>query len=166
MVKIKEGRMSIKVKDWESAANEAGERDPRVARYGYHIGSSCVHDNVSVFLWFNSIQDLAEHLLEVEPKVFELESADELDEYQIAVKPILGYIEKDGLSSTLLAKLNEAIKDHAVIFWWGTFDDLLKGENEFARDTLDRFLSEEQEGGLIQPNEMDEFVDYLKEFNC
>lgn len=154
--------MSIKTKDWESAAGEALERDPRVACFGFHIGSSFVLGGVGVFLWFISIQDLKEHLLEVEPKGAGCESDEELNKYQAAVKPILDHIEKEGLSSTVLTKLNEAIKDSSVIFWWGTFDDLLKGENEFTRNTLDGFLPEEREGGLIRPDEMDEFVSYLQ----
>jgi hypothetical protein len=80
--------------DWLLAAQEVPERDPREFPYGYNSGSSFVLAGARLFFWFRSVDDLVQHLVEIEPRVFELEPGDGLEEYQAAVKPILDRVKK------------------------------------------------------------------------
>jgi hypothetical protein len=152
--------------DWKNIAVEAQERDPRKFSYGYNSGGSFVLDSVNMFFWFDSVEHLVRHLTEIEPRVFDLEPGVGLEEYQAAVKPALDRVKKEAFSADLLEQLNEAIKEHSVVNWWGTFDQLLKGESEFTRNIIDRFLPEEREGGSVQAEEMDDFIEYLKTCGC
>jgi len=104
--------------------------------------------------------------MEIEPRVYDLQPGEGLEEYQASIQPILNRVKTEGLSSDVLDKLNEAIRDHSIVNWWGTFNDLLKGDSEFTRDIIDRFLPEEREGSALQAHEMDEFVEYLKDCGC
>jgi hypothetical protein len=96
-------------KDWVPAAQEVAERDPRKFPYGYNSGGSFVLDPVSMFFWFDSVENLAKHLMEIEPRVFDLEPGEGLEEYQAAVQPILSRVKTEGFSSNVLDKLNGAI---------------------------------------------------------
>lgn len=152
--------------DWQDEANLANTRDPRRFPYGYQSGGSFVLDSARVFLWFDSISNLVRFLLEVQPRVFDIHPGEGLEQYQAVLKPFLERTQQEGLSSDILAKVNDAIKDHAILDWWGTFDDILSGRQPFGRDILDSFLPEEREGGSIMPEEMDEFVEYLSTYGC
>lgn len=157
------------------AGEEATERDPRQAPYGFYSGGSFVMDSVRVFNWFESVDALADFLLEVEPAIFDIEGED-LEAYRVAVMPILQQLKADGFSDELLAAFNEAVKDALVMDWWGEFDELTAGETEFAQGIVSGFVGasdDVDEDGEVReptsglaPDQLDEFVEYLKTCGC
>lgn len=58
-----------------AAAERSMERDPRSAPFGFYSGGSFVLDHVRVFSWFESLGEMADFLLEVEPAIYGIEGA-------------------------------------------------------------------------------------------
>jgi hypothetical protein len=149
--------------------NEASQRDPRTAPFGYYGGGSFVMDGVRLFLWFESMADLVQFLVDGEPQIFDIEDPDDLKAYRDKVKPMLDELQRDGFSEETRAALNAATKDFMVIDWWGQFDELTKGETAFSRDKLEGYLDldpDEDEAVALQPDDMDGFIEYLQTCGC
>lgn len=152
--------------DWQDQAGEAMERDPRTNPYGYLTGGSFVLDSTRVFVWFPSMEELAKQILEVEPRVYDLEPGDGLEDYQARVAPLTAELLKDGFSDELLMRLNESTNDNFAVDWWGIFKDLMIGEGEFEKDTREGFLGESRSHVPITAQEIDGFIEYLKSCYC
>lgn len=142
------------------AAAEAVERDPRTAPFGLYSGGSFVLDSVRVFQWFESLEALADHLVEGQAAIYEFEQQD-VDVYRNAVSPIAERLKATGFNDEILKELNAAVRSTYVVEWWGRFDELLAGKTEFSRGILNGYL-DSSESQSVPEDEMDDFVEYLK----
>ncbi len=145
-------------KDW---VDDAMDRDPRTASIGIFTGGSFVLDSVRVFCWFESLDALADYLARYMPTVYDFDE-EYTAEYLERVKPLLAQIPRQGLTDELLASLNQAVEDDYVIDWWGSFDELVKNETEFAYCITNGFQDEGEQGRPVQDEDMEDFIDYLK----
>ena len=147
-----------------SSTEAALERDPRTAPFGIFTGGSFVLDSARVFMWFDSIPELAEFLLEEQPKVYEYEEEDAAT-YRAAMTPIVEQLKAEGFSETLRNELNQVAKVTYVVDWWGHFDEIVQAKTEFAQGIVSGFLDAETLRA-IQPDEMDDFLAYLLTCGC
>lgn len=150
--------------DWIAEAETAMDRDPRYFRIGYLTGGSFVMDSVRVFVWFQTIDDLVEHIVEAEPRLYNLESED-LAALQEKLRESLADVSKEGLDEETRNNVSAigSSADAFVIDWWGTFDELINGSSAVSADVMDSYT----DGGKtslsdVSESELDEFVDYLK----
>lgn len=148
-----------------NATEQAMDRDPRQAPWGILTGGSFVMDSVRVFQWFDSLKDLADHVVQHLPEGYDFDEAD-LAAYRSRVAPLSQRIEDEGLTAALLTELNAAIKDSMVIDWWGPFDELVAGESDFSQRLVGGFLDESEAARAVRADELDEFVEYLKTCYC
>ncbi len=147
------------------ATENAMGRDPRQAPWGLLSGGSFAMDSVRVFLWFETLADLAVHLVQHLPEGYEFEEND-LVAYRSRVAPLADRVKDEGLTPGLLAELNAAIKGELIIDWWGGFDELVAGQTEFARRVVSGFFGTTVPARALQVDEVDGFVDYLKTCYC
>jgi hypothetical protein len=147
-----------------AAGEEAMSRDPRMAPFGFFSGGSFALDHVRVFSWFETLTDLAQFLLEVEPEIYAVDGAD-LAEYRHKVTPVLQRLKTEGFGPALRDEFNAAIEDVFVIQWWGRFEELASAKTEFATQLVEEFLDEEIARPLAD-DELDEFVEYLQTCRC
>jgi hypothetical protein len=150
--------------EWSEIAAEAMERDPREYRFGYYTGGSFVLDSTRVFVWFASLDELIRQVLEIEPRVHDLEPGEGLEEFQARIGPVLERARKEGLTEELRDTLKPEQDGFFVIEWWGTFDDLCRGEGEFARGVLDDFLGEDREGQELKSGEENDFAEFVQQY--
>ncbi|OYD53804.1 hypothetical protein CGK74_11400 [Thauera propionica] len=115
-------------------------------------------------MWFDSIPELAEFLLEEQPKAYEYEEEDAAT-YRAAMTPIVEQLKAEGFSETLRNELNKVAKLAYVVDWWGHFDEIVQAKTEFAQDIVSGFLDAEAPRA-IQPDEMDDFLEYLLTCGC
>ena len=151
--------------DWQNMASEALDRDPRTFPIGIYTGGSFVLDSVRVFSWVKDIDELAFFIREVEPRIYNIESDDELAAYQAHVQPFIDRIYREGLTDALRGELSEATSSFLAIDWWGSFSDLCNGNDEFATDLRSR-LRNDDDGKPIRAEEMEDFVFFLKDCGC
>ena len=147
---------------------QAAERDPRQAPYGFFSGGSSPMDSVRVFNWFESRAALADFLLDVEPAIYDLEG-DDLEEYRAAVSPVLKRLKSEDFSAELLVAFNAAVKETLVVDWWGEFDDLIAGKSELSQLLVSRFVGaddEDEPSPPLHPDQLDGFIEYLKTCSC
>jgi|GEM_PF-3432513 len=157
----------MNIEEVQKVGEEAMDRDPRKAPFGFFSGGSFVMDSVRVFSWFESMDGLASFLLEVEPRIYDIEEPSELATYKAKVTPLLTRLKANGFSEELREEFNEAIRDFAVIDWWGTFGEITDGKTDFSRNYIESFLDPEEGQELhIAPDQMDDFVEYLKTCGC
>jgi hypothetical protein len=153
----------------QSEAVELGDvamgRDPRHAPYGWFSGGSFVLDNVRVFMWFETIQQMTEFIMDVEPFIWDLEG-DELDAYKTAAKPILDKVILEGLTESARVEFNKAMAATLCVEWWGRFEELAAGETKFSQNMIESFLDSEDEGELVAlaPDQIEDFIEHLKVF--
>lgn len=144
----------MQINDTESAL----ERDPRTAQVGIYTGGSFVLDALRVFMWFDNLEQLAEYLLEVQPEFYDMDE-DDSAEYKAELTPLLDRLQRDGIDEALRKEINAAAGAY-VIDWWGPFDELARGETDFAQGIVALFLDEETPRRL-QAEELDDFVEHL-----
>jgi hypothetical protein len=152
--------------NWFEAATQAIERDPRRYPLGYFTGSSFVLSSVQVFVWFESVDALIQHISDVEPRLYHFDPGEGLEEYQERVRPILAAVKESGLTEDLRVRLDNECSSDFRIDWWGTFEDLRAGRGEFGRDILDEFLGEDRAVQAVPDDELDDFVEFLKTFRA
>lgn len=151
----------------QNLGEAAMDRDPRKAPFGFFSGGSFVMDSVRVFSWFESMDELASFLLEVEPRIYDIEEPSELASYQAKVLPLLTRLKANGFSEELREELNAVVSEFAVIDWWGKFGEITDGKTDFSRNLIENFLDPEEGQELqIAPHQMDDFVEYLKTCGC
>jgi hypothetical protein len=146
-------------------AVKANERDPRSARYGYFSGSSFVLASSRAFHWFESIEQLSKHLLDVELRIYDLED-DQVDAFREALTPLLYRAVSEGLTDSLRKDVNQIVGGAFVLDWWGSFDELTGAETEFSKTVLRGFLDLDatSPAAPLHGEALDEFVEYLLTF--
>jgi hypothetical protein len=140
----------------------ANSADPRKAGYGYFVGGSFVMDSVRVFLWFDTVPDLASNILDVEPVIHE-STTEQFTTYQTQVAPLLENLDHAAMTEDLRRKVNAAVKEFITIEWWGSFNDLIAGDSEFAQTIREDFREsdDEPDNSPVMETEIDEFVDFV-----
>jgi hypothetical protein len=141
-------------------------RDPRKYPFGYFTGSSFVLASAEVFVWFESIEELAQFLHDVEPRVYDLKPGEGLEEYQAAVGPILEVVRQQGLTEELRKAVDEAGSKQFNVNWWGTFADLCGGREGFGREVLDAYLGPGRAGEALAAHEMEDFVSFVQTYGA
>ena len=139
---------------------KAMERDPRESRYGYFSGGTFALDGVRVFMWFDNASDLLDHLCNCDPLVHGMDT-DEAEHFSRQVQNAVS--QPFELSESNRAKVNEIAREFLCIEWWGTFDDLLKGDNGLASETRRGFRDGESDEP-IQPSDVTNFTEYLSQY--
>lgn len=146
--------------EYQEIAAASMERDPSTAPFGYLSGGSFVLDSTRVFCWFETMDELMVSLLEVEPRVYDLDE-DAINSLRARVEPIIASIRSDGLTFELLTQINSEINEFAVIEWWGRFDELTRDNSKFAKDLRMHFRDGEGDGPVSEA-EMGEFKEFLQ----
>jgi hypothetical protein len=145
----------------------AMDRDPRKAPFGFFSGGSFVLDSARVFSWFENMDELVTFLLEVEPRIYDIEDLSELAAYQAKVSPLLDRLKANGFSEGLRQEVNAAVSEFTVIDWWGKFSEITDGKTDFSRNLIENFVDPDEGQELqVAPDQMDDFVDYLKTCGC
>lgn len=150
--------------DWDAEAEAAASRDPRQAPYGVFTGDRFVLASLRVFLWFESVEQMIEYLLDVEPRRYKVTPGSGLEEYQARVRPILGRVSEEGLTEELLSELNSVQHGGFVVDWWGTYSELRDGDSAFAVELRERFYLRMARGRGPIGNVEDEFVDFVRNY--
>ena len=143
-------------------AEEAAERDPRQFPYGYLIGGSLVLNSDRVFLWFRTIDELVDALLETEPRLHGLTAGRGLEAYQARMRPILDQARRDGLTESSRTALLRDADGRFIVDWWGTYYDLRDGRGMLGRRLLSEFLGEEYRGQRLPAADERYFIEFLK----
>jgi len=144
------------------AAGEAHERDPREYQYGYLTGGSEELESVRVFVWFRTMDELIESLLEVEPRMYGVEPKRGLEGFQQRVRPILQRLKQQGFDESLRAELAPEADGKFVVDWWGTYTELREGRGVLGCQLVDEFLGDERRGQLLPNGEDTAFIDFLR----
>lgn len=145
-----------------ATAGEAHERDPRMYPYGYLTGGSDELKSVRVFVWFRTVDELIESLLEVEPRMYGVEPQRGLEAFQARARPILERVRQQGLDESLRAEFAPEVDGRFVIDWWGTYQHLRAGNGALGCQLLDEFLGEERRGQLLPAGQDTAFIDFLR----
>jgi len=143
-------------------AADATERDPREFPYGYLTGGAVLLVSVRAFLWFRTIDEMIETLLEVEPRVYNVKPGHGLEEYQARVRPILAQVRRQGFKESLRTEFAPDADGKFVVDWWGTYSDLRAGRGALGCQLLDEFLGGSRRGPCLPAEEEDEFIEFLK----
>lgn len=139
---------------------EAMLRDPRSAPYGYFSGGSFVLDSTRVFMWFETVDELINHIIECDTLVHGLNES-EAEAFGSQARSIFG--ERLELTDEHLTDLNQLAKSFLCIEWWGTFDELTHGDSNLAKD-MRSSLRENESDLNIMVEEMDEFVNLAQNY--
>jgi hypothetical protein len=141
------------------------DRDPRVFPYGFFASDNAV--GIGFISWFKDVDEMMGFLLKVEPVIWDYED-EELENYVNNISNIADKVKSAGLSEDLRTNFNEFVKNDFEIGWWGTFEDLLKDNNEFTQKTREDFIDMEEEGmgDKISEESIAEFIEWLKTFHC
>lgn len=99
----------MQINDTESAL----EREPRTAQVGIYTGGSFVLDSLRFFLWFDTLDQLAEYLLEVQPEFYDMDE-DDTAEYKAELAPLLEQLQRSGIDDTLRQQINHAAGAYVV----------------------------------------------------
>jgi hypothetical protein len=121
-----------------------------------------------MFYWASSAHELITIVKHLEPLVAELEE-DEAARFRKAIDSLLnGLKESDQLLDDNREQLNSLLQGSEVR-WWGTFDELVGGDTEFARGLRDLFWSGEDDEGVddgdlerpIPSEQLADFAEFL-----
>ena len=146
-------------------AEEVVDRDPRVFPYGFL--ASDMH--VGMISWFKDVDEMMEFLLKTEPIIWDYEGK-ELENYTEAISKIAKKAKSVGLNEELRISINELVSKDFIVEWWGTFDNLLKGEDKFTKNVREEFLEESLDGkdelsnNNIPEESLEDFIEWLKTF--
>ncbi len=91
---------------WTDDVVNAMDRDPRSYPFGYFTGGASPLDTARVFVWFATLEELLEHILEVEPRVHGLVRGEGLEGFQQRIRPLLQRATEEGLSEALRLELD------------------------------------------------------------
>ena len=149
---------------------DAGEHDPRQHPYGYFSRDVL---GVGSFRWFptaeDSVRGYATELIQ-----YLFADADENGEVvREQLRTVFARALREGKTLTdLQGQLNELTGDESALDWYGTFQQLLTSEDEFASEVRESFLynqddeedSEPTAPFAIPEGEIDKFVEYIHEY--
>jgi hypothetical protein len=143
-------------------ASNAHQRDPREYPYGYLTGGSDELQSVRVFVWFRTVDELIQSLLEVEPRMYGVEPRRGLEAYQERVGPILARLKQQGFDDSLREAFAPEADGKFVVDWWGTYSDLREGRGVLGCQLVDEYLGEERRGQLLPSTEDTAFINFLR----
>jgi hypothetical protein len=145
-----------------ASAAEAHERDPRSYPYGYLTGGSDELKSVRVFVWFRTMDELIDSLLDVEPRMYGVEPKRGLEAYQARVRPILDRLKSHGFDDSLRAEFAPEADGRFVVDWWGTYSELREGRGLLGGQLIEDFLGPERRRQLLPSGEDTAFIDFLR----
>jgi len=166
--------------EWESIDfTDAGFlvelRDPRQFGWGYFTNYSSASSEVGAFSWFESLDELLDYLVNIEPKIWSdgIYGLDEskYQELKVAVQdvPKEAYSNKrltDGMREEISNQL-----EGGEISWWGEFSDLCTGNGPFSRQLIDLYFKEEDDenlkngyAGVVTEEHVPGFIEFCKGF--
>jgi hypothetical protein len=145
-----------------AGAAEAHQRDPRAYPYGYLTGGSDEMKSVRVFVWFRTIDELIDSLLEVEPRMYGVEPRRGLEGYQQRVRPILDRLKQQGFDESLRAEFAPETDGKFVVDWWGSYSELREGRGSLGGQLVEEFLGSERRKQLLPSGEDTAFIDFLR----
>lgn len=148
--------------DLFASAAQAHERDPRAYPYGYLTGGSEELDSVQVFVWFRTMDELIDSLLDVEPRMYGVEPRRGLEAYQHRVRPILERLRQQGFDESLRAEFAPEGDGKFVVYWWGNYSDLREGRGELGGQLVEEFLGTERRKQLLPEGEDTAFINFLR----
>ncbi len=148
--------------DLFTSAAQAHERDPRAYPYGYLTGGSEELESVRVFVWFRTMEELIDSLLDVEPRMYGVEPRRGLEEFQQRVRPILERLRQQGFDESLRAEFAPEADGKFAVYWWGTYSDLREGRGELGEQLVEEFLGTERRGQLLPNGEDTAFITFLR----
>jgi hypothetical protein len=105
---------------------------------------------------------MLEHIVTVDPVIFDVPE-DECATIRQQLAPVFERIQAAGPSVSALQQINEVLSDYQCISWWGTPDDLMRGNSKFALQLRAEF----RDGGQstpIEASELDAFACFLSEY--
>jgi len=140
---------------------KAQSSDPRTSGYGCFLGDASGWDGRLLF-WYESIESLKYALLELHPIIYDVEG-DELNTYQIGLKEIFDNAKSDEITEEMLIAMNENSKTWLAISWYGKFEELTRGDTEFANEVRESYR-EDDDYSPIENNEIEDFIEFLKTF--
>ena len=144
------------------SAAQAHERDPREYPYGYLTGGSEELESVRVFVWFRTMEELIDSLLDVEPRMYGVEPRRGLEAYQYRVRPILERLRQQGFDESLRAEFAPEVDGKFVVYWWGNYSDLREGRGEVGGQLVGEFLGTERRRQLLPEGEDTAFITFLR----
>lgn len=139
----------------------AMERDPRVAPYGILSGGSFALDTVRVFMWFETVEELADYLSNALPISFG-EDEEVHAEFSVRAASLLAELVVPAKWDSIRCAYNELAKDFAVVDWLGIFDELLTGDSDLAV-FLREDVNDDESSAPIVGEDIDGFIQYLRE---
>ena len=141
-------------------------RDPRKYPFGYLTGGSFVLDSLRVFVWFKTLNELVNHIVDVEPRIYDLTLGDGLEEFQAKVKPLAVKLIDKGFNDALRKKINQEAHECFVIDWWGTYETLKAGRTAFSKEIISDFHGRyDTIGKSINEQQEKKFVRFLKDYS-
>lgn len=148
--------------DLFAGAAEAHERDPRAYPYGYLTGGSEELESVQVFVWFRTMDELIDSLLDVEPRMYGVEPGRGLEAYQQRVRPVLERLKQQGFDESLRTELAPEGDGKFVVYWWGNYSELREGRGALGGQLVKEFLGTERRKQLLPSGEDTAFIRFLR----
>jgi hypothetical protein len=149
----------------ENSLTTANDRDPRKFPLGYFSGGAFVLDSVRVFQWFATIEEVAAWIRDAEPKIAETEDQQDIARYARASEALLQ--NSSNLEEARKA-VAEALGPVLSFDWLGSFEELISGDSEFARDVRIGFWEHDDEDNneptSIPAEKVEEFIEFLKSY--
>ena len=147
---------------------DAGDHDPREYPFGYFSRDEL---GVGVFRWFATPEDA---LRGYATELIQYLYADERGEARREeLRSEFASALKEGTTlADLQTRLNELTGNDSALDWYGTFQQLLTSQDEFASDIRERFLYDRDEEGDNEPSapfaipedDIDDFVEYVRAY--
>lgn len=102
------------------------ERDPRAFPFGLLLVAPGIFEGVSGFSWFASEDEAVDYLRQDVWSAIDLENGEKRACMQMFAAVLS---EGDGLSPGVVDKLGR-VQDQLIVFWAGTFQDIVAGSDE------------------------------------
>ncbi len=106
-------------------------RDPQ----RFTIGCATQADGAAVIQWFYNIPELSQWLRRMEPQRWGYQGA-ELIRIKAALEPALTQVDVYGLQTALRRHHNSLTENTYQVVWWGRFQDLLEGRDDWSQAFL------------------------------
>ncbi|MEA5473347.1 hypothetical protein VB716_03840 [Synechococcus sp. CCY9201] len=156
----------------QEITSQSCDRDPRVFAWGLFAWGDAppaIGGGVGAFQWFNSLEDVLEFVTDLSPAgymTFE-------EEDWLQLRDTLRKIAKEFQSSPRqsITDFNSQLKSLLQIDWIGSFEELLSGDEDFARkvrvsfreDWIDQPSPTGSSRG-IDSSETNEFIEFLDQY--
>jgi len=141
--------------------------DPETHPWGFFSVDPWV-GGAGVLLWFESPEQLLAGVRECEPALY-LSDADDIAALQENVDQLLARLAQGEDAYAILAELDDRCE--ACVVWFGQFDDLLRGGDEWAVERRVEFRAPdvdveepEADASPITADEHADFVNYIRAY--